>query len=359
MRRLNEKKPLIGPAELTRLFAPLAGRRALLAVSGGPDSVALMRLAALWLEQGGADGGAQIFVATVDHGLRAESRAEAEAVGRWASALGLPHEILLWQGAKPQSRIQERARAARYALLRAHARSLGADYLLTAHHADDQAETILFRLLRGSGIAGLAGMQSETKQAGIMLYRPLLNISKKALVAYCEACAQPYIRDPSNENSAFARTRLRALLPLLEEAGLDAAGWARLGRRARRAEQALAAQAEQAGTKLEKIPVNDGFHIAAASLRHLPAEILLRVIAAEIAALGSGRPPRLERLESLAQDLYAALRTGAHWHRTLGGVGFSLRADGLLTLQREKPRRRGRESAAAKASDWPAGAAVL
>lgn len=356
MRRLNKKKPLI---EAEALFAPLAGRRALLAVSGGPDSVALMRLAALWLAQGGAATGAEIFVATVDHGLRTESRGEAEAVGRWAGALGLPHQILVWQGAKPQSRIQERARVARYALLRAHARALGADYLLTAHHADDQAETILFRLLRGSGIAGLAGMQSLTRQAGVVLYRPLLNISKTSLVAYCEACAQPYVHDPSNENSAFARTRLRALLPRLEEAGLDAAGWARLGRRAVRAEQALAAQAEQVRAKLEKIPVNDGFYIPVASLRPLPEEILLRVIGAEIAGLGTGHLLRLERLESLAQDLYAALRTGGHWHRTLGGVGFSLRTDGLLALRREKPRRHGRDSAPAEACDWPAGTAVL
>jgi len=356
MRRLDKKRPV---AEAEAFFAPLAGRRALLAVSGGPDSVALMRLAADWLAQGGAATGAEIFVATVDHGLRAESRAEAEATGRWARELGLPHQILVWQGAKPRSRIQERARAARYALLRAHARALGADYLLTAHHADDQAETILFRLLRGSGIAGLAGMQSLTRHAGVALYRPLLDIPKASLVAYCEACAQPYVRDPSNENSAFARTRLRALLPRLEEAGLDAAGWARLGRRAVRAEQALSARAEQVCAKLEKIPVNDGFYISVAALRHLPEEILLRVLGVEIAGLGTGRPLRLERLESLAQDLHTALRTDGPWHRTLGGVGFSLRTDGLLTLRREKPRRHGRGSAAAKACDWPAGTAML
>ncbi len=208
----------ISTAKLAALFAPLAGRRALLAVSGGPDSLALMRLAARWLVEGQA-AGASLYVATVDHGLRTGSREEAEAVAGWAEAVGLPHSILTWQGAKPRSRIQERARTVRYALLGAHARELGADYLLTAHHADDQAETILFRLLRGSGLAGLAGMSSEIMLGNIRLYRPLLTYSKKMLINYCEACDQPYFRDPSNENSAFVRTRLRALLPLLKKPG--------------------------------------------------------------------------------------------------------------------------------------------
>jgi tRNA(Ile)-lysidine synthetase-like protein len=149
--------------------------------------VALMQLAAQW-RSGGTPAGTEIFVATVDHGLRAESRAEAETVGLWAQALGLPHQSLTWTGAKPGSRIQERARAARYALLRAHARTLGAGYLLTAHHADDQAETILFRLMRGSGIGGLAGMQGMTRRDGIVLYRPLLGLPKRRLIEHCDAC---------------------------------------------------------------------------------------------------------------------------------------------------------------------------
>ncbi len=129
MRRLSKgpspTEPLSG-ASLASFFAPLAARNVLLAVSGGPDSVALMRLAAHWHRQG-ASAGTSFSVATVDHGLRAESGAEAETVGRWAQALGLPHQILVWQGAKPRTRVQERARAARYTLLRAHARTFGED----------------------------------------------------------------------------------------------------------------------------------------------------------------------------------------------------------------------------------------
>ncbi|MGP8231997.1 MAG: tRNA lysidine(34) synthetase TilS [Methylovirgula sp.] len=350
----------LGTGQIASLFAPLAGRRTLLAVSGGPDSVALMRLAAGWLAEGQA-AGARLYVATVDHGLRSGSREEAEAVGRWAEALGLPHRILTWRGGKPESRIQERARAARYTLLSAHARELGADYLLTGHHADDQAETILFRLLRGSGLAGLAGMSSEIMLGRVVLYRPLLTYSKKALVDYCEACAQAYFCDPSNENSAFARTRLRALLPLLQEAGLSPSGLARLGRRAARVEQALAVQTETVRATLRRIPANGGIRVRIAHLGDCPEEILRRVIAAEIAALGGGKPLRLDRLERLAQDLCAALHQGRVFHGTLGGVRLSLAADGLLTLGLEKPRRRGvvQDSAALKPCEEPGRVAML
>lgn len=361
MRRLSQNRPAIVEAKIASLFAPLAGQRALLAVSGGSDSVALMRLAAQWHVEC-APPGTGIFVATVDHGLRAESHSEAETVGKWARSLGLPHEILVWDGAKPRTRIQERARAARYALLRAHARSLGADYLLTAHHADDQAETILFRLMRGSGIGGLAGMQGMTQQDGVVLYRPLLDLPKQALIDYCDVCDQPYFRDPSNENSAFARTRLRAILPVLNEIGLDAAGLARLGRRAARAERVLAAQADVARAKLERTSTSNIVHISAASLRDLPEEILLRVVGGEIAVLG-GAPLRLERLESLAQDLYAALQLHTVWHRTLGGVKLSFNGEELLTLRREAPRQRGRGATSARSATYetvfPGGRAVL
>lgn len=348
-----------GGAEIAALFAPLRGRRAVLAVSGGPDSVALMRLAARW--SGCADAaGAQVFIATVDHGLRPGSRLEAEKVGQWAAALGLPHQILTWSDVKPKTRIQERARAARYRLLRTHAQAVGAAFLLTAHHADDQAETILFRLLRGSGLAGLGGMQPMTDLGDVVLYRPLLACAKATLVAYCATQGQEFVRDPSNENPAFARTRLRALLPALEEAGFGAGALARLGRRAARAECALVLEAARVEAGLDKRPLADGFAIPLQMLRGLPEEILRRIIGAQIATLQPDKAPRLDRLESLAQDLCAAMQARAVWHRTLGGVKLCAGADGLLTLRREKPRRRGHAqvSASTKACAGPAGPAM-
>ncbi len=157
-----------------------------------------MLLCAQWRERAGHD----VAVATVDHGLRPDSHAEAEQVGGWARALRLPHYLLRWEGEKPATRIQERARMARYALLADCAARIGASAIVTAHHADDQAETILFRLTRGSGVSGLAGMAAHGRCAGVELLRPLLGLRKSALVEICEAARHPYISDPSNANEA-------------------------------------------------------------------------------------------------------------------------------------------------------------
>ncbi|MGH6852947.1 MAG: tRNA lysidine(34) synthetase TilS, partial [Methylocella sp.] len=216
-------------------------RGIVLGVSGGPDSVALMLLAAEWARGGAARP--LLHVATVDHGLRKDSRGEAETVARWAAGLALPHAVLVWNGAKPKSRIQERAREARYELLFEYAARIGADHVMTAHHADDQAETILFRLLRGSGVSGLAGMASSSDRNGLILARPLLAHAKADLAALCESRAHPFIDDPSNNDPAYARTRIRRLGRLLAGEGLGRAALLQLGRRAARAEAALAARA--------------------------------------------------------------------------------------------------------------------
>ncbi len=136
----------------------------LAAVSGGPDSVALLALLADWAKSNGR--GIRVFAATVDHGLRPESAQEAADCGRLAAQLGIPHAVLRWEDPKPATGLQESARIARYGLLAAHARSIGATHVATAHHADDQAETVLMRLAAGSGIAGLAAMRETTRLDG-------------------------------------------------------------------------------------------------------------------------------------------------------------------------------------------------
>ena len=137
-------------------------------------------------------------------------------------ALGLPHDILLWRGEKPASGVQERAREARYALLFAHARALGAQAVVTAHHRDDQWETILIRLARGSGLAGLAGMARDQLFPQGRVLRPLLGLPKQALVDFCRREGQDFFEDPANANPAFERARWRAAAPALACARPDA-----------------------------------------------------------------------------------------------------------------------------------------
>ncbi len=238
----------ISPAQIEALLAPLAqARGVLLAVSGGPDSTALLIMAARWAAEAGRP---RVEAATVDHAMRDGSRAEAEAVASLSRGLGLIHHLIEWRGAKPRSRIQERAREARYALLGACAREIGADFLVTAHHADDQAETVLFRLVRGSGIGGLRGMESRVEEGGLTLARPLLGLRKAELVAFCEANGEAFATDPSNDDPRFARTQLRRLGGLLAAEGLGLSEIARLSRRAARMEEAVAAQTKAAAERL-------------------------------------------------------------------------------------------------------------
>lgn len=211
----------------------LASGKIGLAVSGGPDSVALLLLAhAAFL--------GQIEVATVDHRLRPESEAEAELVAAICAARGIPHVILPVDVAS--GNVQSEARRARYAALQGWLSARGLSALFTAHHQDDQAETLLMRLGRGSGVRGLAGVRASTTVPGghYPLLRPLLGWRREELAAVVAACGVTPVDDPSNHDLRFDRVRLRQSMadaPWLDVAGIarsaawlaqadDALGWA-------------------------------------------------------------------------------------------------------------------------------------
>jgi tRNA(Ile)-lysidine synthase len=182
------------------VFQP-AGRFAV-AVSGGPDSLALMHLAAAHVP----------LVLTVDHGLRAQSAAEAAKVAAWAAALGLSHRTLVWRGEKPAKGIQAAARTARYCLLAEACLAEGLTGFMTGHTLDDQIETVAMRRAHGSGGIGAAGIpaQAEVPDAPVRLMRPLIGLTKAALVSWLSARGQDYFSDPSNADPRFERARLRA-----------------------------------------------------------------------------------------------------------------------------------------------------
>ncbi|MHB2211066.1 tRNA lysidine(34) synthetase TilS [Methylobacterium sp. CM6257] len=320
------------------------GRGVLLAVSGGPDSTALMHAAASLREALGAS----VRVATVDHGLRPGSDAEAEGVGRAARDLGLAHALLPWAGPKPGSGLQDAARTARYALLAAHAGAVGAGLVLTGHTQDDQAETVLMRLAAGSGPAGLAGMRAERELApGIALGRPFLHLSKADLVAWLEGRGIAYVRDPANVNPRFARARLRGAWPVLEREGLTPARLARLAERAARDEVALRSAAEQALGTMRRPGAADAVpHLDGDVLAALPEAVALRCIDIALTRAGAA-PRRLERLEALVLEaLLPALRRREPIRRTLAGFLVSADAGGTVSLVPAPPRRRRAPGAA-------------
>lgn len=199
--------------------------RVAVALSGGSDSMALCLLADAWARRVGG----RVAALTVDHRLRPESGAEAAAVGRWMRARGIEHHVLPWDGAKPRTAIQAMARAARYDLLTGWCRRSGVLHLALAHQREDQAETFLMRLTRGSGADGLAGMSAVSETAAVRIVRPLLAVERARLTATLRARRQDWIEDPSNHDPAFARVRVRQWLAPLEWAGY---GPARLGRMA-------------------------------------------------------------------------------------------------------------------------------
>jgi tRNA(Ile)-lysidine synthase len=285
----------------------------------------------------------ELIVATVDHGLRPESKREAAAVARLARKFGLTHRTLRWSGAKPKTGLQQAARLARYGLLADAARKAGAKHILTAHTLDDQAETVLIRLSRGSGITGLAAMVRETNVPGsgtIKLVRPLLGIPKARRIATLRAEHIPFADDPSNRDPRFTRARLRGLMPQLAEEGLDARRLALLAGRLKRADAAIEAMVDQAVAMLavDAPPRAVAFEMGGCFI--MPAEIAMRAIGRAIAQVGDEGPVELGKLEALFGALRTAQKSGtSRFRRSLAGALVTL-ARGKITVERAPQRRK-------------------
>jgi len=336
----------VSVAEVDSLFSGLENLPVLvLAVSGGPDSTALMWLAARW--QKSLARKPELIAVTVDHALRPESAREAAAVKRLATTLGIEHRVLRWRGRKPQSGLQQAARQARYALLAKAAREAGAMHIVTAHTLDDQAETVLIRMSRGSGLTGLSAMASVSRlpngESRIALLRPLLDVPKSRLLATLRAANIAFADDPSNRDPRFARVRLRSLMDGLAREGLDAARLSVLARRLKRADAAVEAVVDRAVAAFGNAAQKSGRIVfPLQKLAGLPAEIALRLIGRAVAQVGDEGPVELGKLETLAAALQAAQAAEEpRIRRTLAGAVLTL-ADGHLAVERAPPRRAGK-----------------
>ena len=319
--------PELSPAKLAARFSPFAGLARLgVAVSGGPDSTALLILLDRWRRD--IPNAPALAVLTVDHGLRPEAAEEADAVVALAARLGHAAEKLVWRhaGPPPVSGIQAEARAARYRLLSEAARRHRLDAVLLAHTRDDQAETLLMHLARGSGVAGLAAMPAERTFDGVRFLRPLLDVAKTDLVALLDAAGIAYVTDPSNASDRYARVRVRKAMPALTDLGLTADRLAGTARRMARAEAALAAATDDLIARAA-VDHTGVWSVDAGVLAAAPDEIALRLIVRLIRAIRpSEHPPRAEAPETW----HAAFRAGAAPRRaTMAGVVLHLRSDHL------------------------------
>lgn len=344
MESVSSRKPL-SPEAIAALLRPLADfPRLALAVSGGADSMALMRFARIWLNQLQHHGSSDrplpaIIVVTVNHGLRPEAADEAEFVARAAAETGFEHVTLVWTGDKPKTGVQEAARTARYNLMAEFARSRGCGAIVTAHHLDDQAETLLMRLARGSGPDGLASMSPRSiwgdhLSSGVAILRPLLDIPKSRLVASLDAMGAGWVEDPSNSNKRYERASIRyslktsAALPLTSSAlGLSA-------RRLGRAREALETYAEQFILKAVRVHPAGFGEISLADLLEAPEDIAMRALTRMASTFGSrSTPPRLAKVEAAYLRLAGQAPSGF----TLGGCAFTL-SRGRLRACRETGR---------------------
>ncbi|SHM42038.1 tRNA lysidine(34) synthetase TilS [Roseibium suaedae] len=318
-----------------QLFSFLKSESSLaVGVSGGADSLCLLHALAQWRDRG--EWGGVLYGLTVDHGLRPESAAEAEMVATQCRELGVPQETLCWAGPKPRSNVQAEARGARYRLFREAMQRLDLKALVLAHHQDDQSETFLDRLTRGSGVTGLSSMkQIETNgPEGIRILRPLLSVPKSRLVATLEAAGTTWAEDPSNSSTSYKRVRLRRMADQLAEEGLSANRILSTVRNMQRAETALdqwvdAVEAAQVLVH-EAGPLKLDFGAYAA----LPDEIRLRLLARLTVRASSRKDrPRLEKLEEADQRLCA----GDPVRLTLNGCILDVAAS-CLTIWREAGR---------------------
>ncbi len=310
------KASSISDSGLDGIFAPLASYGSWgLAVSGGADSMALMHLAARWRNINDGSG-VRITVLTVDHGLRAASAREARVVARAAEALGLPQATLRWEGRKPETGVQAAARQARYDLMTAHAHTHGIACLVTAHQLDDQAETVVMRLKRGSGPDGLAGIPEVSSWAGIPVVRPLLDVSGARLRATLTERGVGWVEDPGNRDERFERSRVRKAMAALEAAGLAASDFAATARRMRRAREALDETARDFLCASARLAEQGYCELDRAGFAAAPEEIALRALKHSLEAVsGAPSPLSLSRLENLTRRL----RGRETAKRTLGG----------------------------------------
>ena len=339
----NEDRAVISARDARALFAGFrAAPAVILAVSGGPDSVAMMWLAARWRRA--LKSGPRLVAVTVDHGLRRAAAREARDVKRLANDLAIEHRTMRWTGPKPERGIPAAARAARYRLLAEAAGRHGATHLLTAHTRDDQAETVLMRMSRGSGLTGLGAMARLSMRDGIVLARPFLDIPRARLLATLEKARLPFADDPTNRDAGFTRPRFRALMPALAAEGCDARNLARLSGRLARADAALDLMADGAERYLaardpDSSPGLPAYDVDAAAFGRLPEEIRVRLLLRVLDRIGHEGPAEFGKVEALASRLAGAASSGERVRQTLAGA-LVTQAKGRLSLCPAPPRRR-------------------
>jgi tRNA(Ile)-lysidine synthase len=298
---------------MKRLMKPLSSFQTLaIAVSGGGDSMALLRLAHAHHSK--------LVALTVDHGLRKEAVREAKQVERWCRAVGIEHHTLKWKHSGITSGVQAKARTARYDLMTDWCVKHGVTALLTAHTADDQAETVMMRSHRTQSDKSLAAIWPETNWNGVAVLRPLLSATRAELRNYLTSLNQEWIEDPSNSDSRFERVRIRSAAPSLA-----------LTKTASAAQRKIRVAQAEAGRWMKRYAatnVSGMITILSASLKSLPGSASDEALLDLIDRAGGTAPERAKR-----DALTAWLASDESGRRTLGGVLFAKRKNEIIVAR--------------------------
>ena len=318
--------------KLIKIFnAQIIDSKIAIAVSGGVDSMVLMNLA----KESDFLNDKNVFILVVDHGLRAESKQEAKFVKNEAKKLGFPTRILKWKGSKPNKRIQEEARNKRYSLLINFCRENNINNLYLAHHLDDQIETFLFRMFRGSGLQGLTSFSSSYERNGLTLIRPLIDTPKSELISYARRKKINWVEDPSNKNQKYDRVKLRKVLPLIYKEGFDKKVFLKSVKKLRLANQALDQITKEFVLQYVIINKNISVFIKQELFLTAPEDVQLRVLQNTI---------RIFSGERYYSPNYLKILNLMNWARndndisakTLGGTIFRKRKGGLILYKEVK-----------------------
>lgn len=303
------------------IFSPLGldDSNIAIAVSGGPDSIAL----AMLLNEYAKSHNITCHCLIVDHKLRCESTSEAQLVKLQLENLGFICKILTWNEAKPNSNIHESARKARYKLMTEYCKAHNVSILMLGHHFDDQVETIFMRIMRGSGVDGISGMQKVSSMNGITLIRPLLEIPKAKLLEYLKSNHISYVTDPSNTNERFERTRVRSQLETFSPV------WkSRLVLLAKNSTRASSYLKEQATIAFEEIIISRSpLKFDLLKFKQLHPEIALRVLNLLIKPKNA-KPSRLSSLE----NMHTNLASNNPKTSTLGGFIFKVSRNSVTLI---------------------------
>lgn len=274
--------------------------RVAVAVSGGGDSVALLLLMADWA----AVEGRQVEVVTVDHGLRPEAATEAGFVASLCVDLGLEHTVLHWQGWNQQGNLQNAARLARRRLIARWALERGIETVALGHTQDDQAETFLMRLARGSGVDGLAAMYPEQQSNGVLWLRPLLGQRRAALRAFLRGRDVAWVDDPSNEDLRYDRIKMRKALGMLDDLGLGVDVLSDTAERMQRARLALEMATLELAQAVAEPRASGVVRFQLAGFLAAPEEVQLRLLAHALGWVArADYRPRLQSLMRMVSGI--------------------------------------------------------